>query len=125
MRDFDHDRMDVYRQALDFVHCADSLRRAFRPGRPVLADQLERASISIPLNIAEGAGEFAHREKGRFYRMARRSATECAAILDIVRELDLADREAVIDARNLLRSIVAQLIGLGKKMEEEASRKSK
>jgi len=31
--------------------------------------------------------EFARREKARFYRMARRSATECAAILDIVQEL--------------------------------------
>jgi len=41
------------------------------------------------LNIAEGAGEFAPKEKVRFYRMARRSATESAAVLDVCRNLKL------------------------------------
>jgi four helix bundle protein len=43
------------------------------------------------LNIAEGAGEFSPSEKARFYRMARRSATECAAILHVCRRLALVE----------------------------------
>lgn len=41
------------------------------------------------ITIAEGAGEYARYEKHRFYRMAKRSATECAAILDIGQKLGL------------------------------------
>jgi four helix bundle protein len=52
-----------------------------------LADQLRRASTSIVLNIAEGAGEYRPVEKARFYRMSLRSATECAAIVDIATHL--------------------------------------
>jgi four helix bundle protein len=47
-------------------------------------NQLRRATTSICLNIAEGAGEFSAKEKAPFYRIAKRAATECAAILDVV-----------------------------------------
>ena len=67
-------------------------------GRAFLSDQLHRAAVSIPLNIAEGAGEFSQGEKARFYRIARRSATECAAILDVCGRLNLADSGS-LDAR--------------------------
>jgi four helix bundle protein len=85
VRSFDHERMEVYRVALGFVRCAGRIRGVLATGRSSLADQLDRASMSVALTIAEGAGEFAPKEKARFYRMARRSATECAAILDVVR----------------------------------------
>ena len=60
---------------------ADPLADRFPRGRAYLSDQLRRAVASIPLNIAEGAGEFAPADKAHFYRMARRSATETAAVL--------------------------------------------
>ncbi len=72
-----------------------------------LADQLHRAGTSIPLNIAEGAGEFAKNEKARFYRIARRSATEAAAILDVLRRLQLSRSERLDQGRALLLRIVA------------------
>jgi four helix bundle protein len=68
------------------------------------------------LNIAEGAGELARREKARFYRMARRSATECAAILDIAWELELAPEEQLREGRQQLQRIVKMLVALGKRM---------
>ena len=79
---FDHERLDVYRLALEFVAIANDLVESFPHGRAYLPDQLQRAATSVPLNVAEGAGEHSKRDKARFYRMARRSATECAAILD-------------------------------------------
>lgn len=76
--------------------------------------------MSIALNIAEGSGEFARKEKARFYRIARRSATECAAILDIARELGMVDSQTVGEAKDQLRGIVSMLIGLSKWAEENA-----
>jgi hypothetical protein len=74
MREFDHERMEVYRRALVFVRTANAVRECVVSRRAGLADQLDRAAVSIALNIAEGAGEFAKREKARFYRIARLAA---------------------------------------------------
>jgi len=87
MNSFDHENLDIYQVAIEFVALADEVVEHLPRGRRYLADQLQRASLSVPLNIAEGAGEF---NKRRFYRMALRSATECAAILDVCRRLKLA-----------------------------------
>lgn len=62
------------------------------------------------LNIAEGAGEFAPKEKARFYRMARRSATESAAVLDVCRNLKLLADERHAAGRDLLLQVVSMLV---------------
>jgi four helix bundle protein len=77
--------------------------------------------VSIALNIAEGAGEFAPREKARFYRIARRSATESAAILDVATRLGLAAPSEVRTAKATLCEIVPMLVRLAKKMESAQS----
>ena len=71
--------------------------------------------------IAEGAGEFAHDEKTRFYRIARRSTTECAAILDGCRLLELADQDRLVQGRALLLRIVAMLTALVLRMRNSGS----
>lgn len=70
---------------------------------------LQRAATSVPLNIAEGAGEHSTHEKSRFYRMAKRSATECAAIFDICRRLCLIEEARYLRGRELLLRIGAML----------------
>jgi four helix bundle protein len=109
---FSHDRLDVYQTALQFVILADDTAAAMARGRSYLADQLRRASTSITLNIAEGAGEFSPRDKSRFYRIARRSAAECAAILDLCNHLNLTEERIMEDGRELLHRIVAMLTRL-------------
>jgi four helix bundle protein len=86
----DHERLDVYQLAADFHARAAGLlpARGFR----VLRDQLERASLSIVLAIAEGAGRRAPADKRHFYTIARGSCTECAAILDVLLRRRLLDR---------------------------------
>ena len=79
----DHEKLTVYQTAIEFVILADEVIEHLPRGRSYLSDQLQRAALSIPLNIAEGAGEYAIDEKARFYRMAKRSATECAGVLDV------------------------------------------
>jgi len=114
MDPFDHEKLDVYQRAVDFVVVADGIVENLPRGRAYLADQLHRAATSIPLNIAEGAGEFASAEKARFYRMAKRSATECAAILDVCKRIDLVTPGTQNEARGLLLRIVSMLTKLSK-----------
>ena len=85
MTHFGHEKLDVCKVAIDFVALADDIVESLPRGRGYLADQLHRAATSIPLNIAEGAGEYSSKDKARSYRMALRSATECAALIDVCR----------------------------------------
>ena len=62
---FDHEKMDVYRVAIEFIALADEVAENLPRGRAYLADQLRRACTSVALNIAEGAGEFSGDEKAR------------------------------------------------------------
>ena len=109
---FTHENLDVYRRTIDFVVVADEVAGSLQRGRGYLADQLRRASTSIALNIAEGAGEFSRPEKTRFYRIAKRSTTESAAILDVCLRLELSDTEKIQQGRALLLRIVAMLTRL-------------
>lgn len=109
---FDHERLDVYTAAVDFVALAHGILSNLPTGNGDLADQLRRAATSVVLNIAEGAGEFSKAEKARFYRIARRSGTECAAVLDIALRLELATRAQCEPARELLFRIVSMLTNL-------------
>ncbi len=86
---FDHEKLDVYGLAIDFVARANDVVEVLPRGRGYLADQLQRAALSIVLNIAEGAGKFSGDDKAAFYARARGSATESAAVLDVYAKLNL------------------------------------
>jgi len=107
---FDHEGLEVYQAAIRFVVMANDVVEQLPRGRGYLADQLQRAATSVVLNIAEGAGEFAPKEKARFYRMARRSATESAAVLDVCRNLKLLADERHAAGRDLLLQVVSMLV---------------
>ena len=80
-RPFDHDRLDVYQAAIELVAVADDIVEQLPRGRGYLANQLQRAATSVPLNIVEGAGEFSARDNAGFYRMAlvrRPNARPCS-----------------------------------------------
>jgi four helix bundle protein len=109
MNCFDHEKLDVYQAAIALVMLIDEIVERLPRGRAYLADQLLRAGTSVLLNIAEGAGEYSGNEKIRFYRMARRSATECAGIFDICHRLQLIDETQYLKGRELLIRIVAML----------------
>ena len=57
---FDHEKLDVYREAIDFCGWVDDFLAAIST-KAAAKDQLGRASTSIPLNIAEGNGKFSER----------------------------------------------------------------
>jgi four helix bundle protein len=108
----DHRRLDVYRFALQCLAAIDEIVEGMPPGRAHLKDQLDRAATSIVLHLAEGAGEFSPRDKARFYRVARRSAVESAAILDIVAQRRHAPLDKLARTQQLLVAIVSMLVRL-------------
>jgi four helix bundle protein len=106
----DAERLEVYRVALEF----QALSASLVPARVVagLRDQLDRASTSIVLNVGEGAGRTSRPDKARFYAIARGSATECAAIVDIAVSRRLCSTSEGAQARMLLIRIVQMLTRL-------------
>jgi four helix bundle protein len=105
----DFEKLDCYIVTRNFV---DLSARITIKGHRELRAQLKRASLSILLNCAEGAGRRSGIDKARFYSIARGSAMECAAIIDVVRSLGLAPIVVCRDARTLLIRIVQMLTKL-------------
>ena len=70
---FDHEKLEVYQQSICFVAWADDVLEKVPKGLAVHG-QLDRASTSIPLNIAEGNGKFTPADRCRFLDIARGSA---------------------------------------------------
>ena len=106
---FDHEKLDAYQDAIRFVSWVDELLEGI-PKSLAVYNQLDRASTSIPLNIAEGNGRYTAADRCRFFDIARGSALECAACLDALvakKHIDSADAGKAI----LLR-IVSMLVGL-------------
>lgn len=116
---FDHEKLDVYREAIQFCGWVGEFLNKIA-GKAAARDQLDRASTSIPLNIAEGNGKFSARDRSRFLEMARGSALECAASLDVLAARKLVKEEEVTGAKEDLVKIVQMLIGLLKKFSERA-----
>jgi four helix bundle protein len=105
----DFERLDVYRCAIEFVAVAVQIGSDIPRGQADLRDQLRRASSSIPVNIAEASGRTSSAERAHHHTIARGSALECAAVLDVLRLLGAARPEAVLHGKRLLGRIVAML----------------
>jgi four helix bundle protein len=110
-RQFDHEKLEVYQESLRFVGwITDLLERV--PKSLAVHTQLDRASTSIPLNIAEGSGKWTIPDRCRFFDTARGSALECAAALDVLVVKKVLHSEATHGGKEMLLSIVAMLVGL-------------
>jgi four helix bundle protein len=111
MPSFDHEKLKVYQESVSFVAWADGILQRC-PDKAAVKDQLDRASTSIPLNIAEGNGKWSSRDRCRFLEIARGSAVECAACLDVLvakKRLAAGDIEP---GKKQLHGIVCMLCGL-------------
>lgn len=105
----DAERLDCYQLALEFE--AEVSKLASRAPAHIRS-QLQRASLSIVLNIAEGSGRGMAMDKARFYATARGSATECAEILDVLLRRPLITDSAHRQWRGRLVRVVQMLTKL-------------
>jgi four helix bundle protein len=115
MEEFNYEKLDVYRCAMELLAHVYLLVDKLPKGFSHLADQLRRACLSIPLNIAEGSGKSSPQERMRFFEIARASALECSAIINCCITLKLSDKETLLKIRSLLFRIVQMLSKLAPK----------
>jgi four helix bundle protein len=115
---FAFENLDVYKLALEWVETVDSLLDHNRgKTSKVLADQLRRASLSIPLNIAEGNGRWHKPDKRNFFWIARGSVFECVPLTELLRRKKLISETEALTVRNQLTVMGKMLTNLVKAHE--------
>jgi four helix bundle protein len=107
-------REGVYESALELTALVDQLVEA-TVARFHLKETLDRSSTVIALRIAQAAGETSKGERRRQYRLARRAATDCGAVLDILARRPGADPAVLGPARQLVLVLATQLAHLAVK----------
>ncbi len=114
---FDFQRLEVYNKSRDFYLEMISIAEQLDHSNKALSQQLKRAALSIPLNIAESTGRFTPRDRRNFLVIARGSVVECAALLDILlvsEQLDGSSFQTHFDqATQISKMLFAMIRNLG------------
>src|SRR6185295_17721032 len=106
-----HEKLNVYQRSLKFISWSTELLERV-PSKLSVHGQLDRASTSIPLNIAEGNGRFTPSDRCRFFDIARGSTLECAAALDVLVAKKVLTEADIDSGKADLAEMTAMLIGL-------------
>jgi four helix bundle protein len=114
---FDHEKLEVYQESLVFCGWVGQFIDTIS-AKAAAKDQLDRASTSIPLKIAEGNGKSSGRDRARFFEIARGSALECAACLDVLVVRRLASESHIEGGKERLVHVVRMLMGLLRRFSE-------
>jgi four helix bundle protein len=77
-----------------------------------MADQMRRAVLSIPINIADGNGRSTHADKRRFFIIARGSCFELVALLELAEKFEYLNTEIRLELERQNESICKMLSAL-------------
>ncbi len=87
---FSFEKLEVYQDAkLFFLECRKLIARL--NGENYLVSQMQRATLSVVLNLAEGSGKFGGKDRKNFIVIARASLFESVAILDLMKDMLFLD----------------------------------
>lgn len=115
---FDHEKLDVYALELEFLTWVTDFQIELSQPSLIstreLRDQLDRASLSVPLNTAEANGRRRGRQRAKAFDDARGSAIECAACLDA----SVAKRVATADRVRLGKELLVRIVAMLSKLVE-------
>ena len=118
---FMFENLDVYQKAVDFTDRAVGLTEGFRRGYGFLADQLNRAALSIATNLAEGNGRFTKADRKHFFVIARGSVQECVPLLEIARRRGLINDDEHLVLRRALEVMAKMISGLINGLDKRAA----
>jgi len=107
-----YEKLEVYQISLDCVELCVAIVQTLPMGYSELSTQLRRAIFSVSLNIAEGAGKSGYCDKKRFYEIAKGSAMESAAVVDILYRLKFIENEEYTKIKTLLHRAISMLTKL-------------
>jgi four helix bundle protein len=108
---FDHERLEVYQRSIAFITWLEPVLETL-PKSLAACEQLDRASTSVPLNLAEGNGKFKGADRCRFFDIARGSALECAAALDVLTAKGKCPASVALAGKKTLHDVVSMIVGL-------------
>ena len=110
----------VYKEAKLLVREVYSLMDKFPKFETyALSDQLRRAVVSVPSNIAEGSGRFSIKEKIHFIEIAYGSLTETLCQLDIAHDLEYISDKEFTEVKERIEVIGKQLSGLRSSFQKQ------
>ena len=114
---FAFEKLHVYQKAIDFADAVCNLTRSFPRGYFFLANQLNRAALSIAANIAEGNGRFTKPDRKNFFGIARGSVQECVPLLELAVRQRLLEPDRHQRLKANLEEIAKMISGLIKGLE--------
>jgi len=115
---FMFENLDVYQKAVDLADDVTELTKGFPRGFHFLADQLNRAAVSIATNLAEGNGRFTKNDRKNFFTIARSSAQECIPLLELARRKGFVEEATIADLRSQVEVVAKMISGLIQGLEK-------
>ena len=116
---FQFEKLEVYQKSLNWVESADQVcSNAKGKIAHSTLDQLSRASISIPLNIAEGNGRWHKGDKRQFFWIARGSVFECVPLIQVLKRKMAIEEKDYLRYYEQLETLSKMLTGLVNSIEE-------
>ncbi len=107
------EKLRVYKESLKLVNLIYETSKTLpKSERFALTDQLKRAVISIPLNIAEGQGRKSDKERKQFLMISRGSLYETLAIIDIAYQQKYISSKTRQNTRKKIFNLLRQLNSL-------------
>ena len=107
---FAFEDLKVYQDALTWVDQANKITKSIRAQKSIV-DQLTRAALSVPLNIAEGNGRWHKGEKRQFFWIARGSVFECVALIQVLKRSQTINDDLYLKCYSDLESLAKMLSG--------------
>lgn len=114
---FAFEDLKVYQDSLSWVEEANKITDSIRSQKSIV-DQLTRAALSVPLNIAEGNGRWHKGDKRQFFWVARGSVFECVALIQVLKRSQVISDDLYSKCYSDLESLAKMLSGLIKSVEE-------
>jgi len=114
---FDHEKLIAYQLALEFGAWAGTIIERL-PAKISARDQLDRASTSAVLNIAEGNGKSSLKDRKRYFEISLGSELECASCLDVLLVRKYISTEEMMEGKMILKRAVSTLYGLIQNLEK-------
>lgn len=112
---FDFEKLTVYQKAKQFRLETKKLLISCQTDIYTIR-QLQRASLSVPINIAESAGRYTNLDKRKFYIIARGSLYESVALLELLVDEGAVDKEKFASLSELATEISKMLWKLIKQL---------
>ena len=120
MQDFYYRKLLVYQQSMSLLRDVYGLSKNFPPQELYgLTNQIQRAVVSIPSNIAEGMGRFSVKDRIRFLEISNGSLMEVMCQLEIAQQLGYITPKELKEQEEKIASIAKMMIGLRKNLEEK------